>query len=66
MIMNPIQTLLVDLMPSQGSSITACVRLGLPIPHEFHRFLLLTEQHCPLLYGCCHGVRYKTHPCRNR
>ena len=39
MVMKPSQTLLVDLMPTQRSSIITCVhRLGLPIPHEFHRF----------------------------
>ena len=29
-VMNATQTLLVDMMPNQGSSITACVRLHLP------------------------------------
>ena len=61
MIMNPIQTLLVDLIPTQGSSIIACVRLRFPQPHEFHRFLLLSEQRRPLFYGRGHSVRYEPH-----
>ena len=34
-VLNSIQTLLVDLMPNQGSSITACVCLPFPITREF-------------------------------
>jgi len=49
-IMNAIQTLLVDLFPDQGSSVTACVRPSSTLPHGLHRILIptLTELRCPM------------------
>ncbi len=53
-IMNTVQTLLVDLNPSQGSSVTACVRLifrfisWIPLLIGFR-----TEQPCPMLIWSC-------------
>ena len=39
-ILNPIQTLLVDLVPNQGSSITACVRIPLPMTLVYIKFTI--------------------------
>ena len=71
-ISNANQTLLVDMMPNQGSSITACVRspfitipwIPLKYPILFSFFLL--EQYRTLSLGCWYGVHYKTHPRRTR
>jgi hypothetical protein len=66
-VLNSIQTLLIDLIPDQGSSITACVCPPFPITREFRRkFALPIEQYRPLLYGRWHCVRYEPHPCRAR
>ena len=63
-LLNATQTLLVDMMPNQGSSITACVRPRLStilwIP------LILVEQPRSLLAGCWHGIDYKPYPRRTR
>jgi hypothetical protein len=63
-IMNTIQTLLVDLVPDQGSSITACVRTTpLPTMLTYSKVSPLpTEQHRPLLYRRWHGVCHQPHP----
>ena len=62
------QTLLVDMMPNQGSSIMACVRPpfitlldSIEILYSF-----LIDQYCTLPFGRWYGVRCKTHPRRTR
>lgn len=60
-IINAITALLVDLVPQQGSSITACVCLCSLRIYESPQFSILTEQRCPLLDGGWYGVRYKPH-----
>ena len=52
-IMNAIQTLLVDMMPDQGSSITACVRPPfITIPWIPLNYSFLLEQYRTLPLGC--------------
>jgi len=65
-IMTSTQTLLVDMMPNQGSSIMACVRPpfvtlldSIEISHSF-----LVDQSRTLPLGCWYGVHCKTHPRR--
>ena len=66
-IMNTTQTLLVDLVPNQGSSITACVRTPLSATLIHIKFFPLpTEQYRSLLYWRRHGVCYQPHTCRAR
>ena len=64
-ILNATQTLLVDMMPNQGSSITACVRPPFfTIPCIPLKCLFFLEQYCTLPLGCWYGVNCKTHPRR--
>lgn len=70
-IMNTTSTLLIDLVPTQGSSITACVGVSLTqTPQAFcsssissYKFSH-TEQHRPLLPRRHRHVRHQHHPRR--
>jgi hypothetical protein len=60
-VLNAITSLLVDLVPSQSSSITACVCQRLFGFMQVLIFSILAEQRRPLLDGCRHGNHYKPH-----
>ena len=72
-ILNATQTLLVDMMPNQGSSITACVRPPAFLSHLSHglrsieiSYFLLLEQYRALPLGCWYGVDCEPDPGRTR
>ena len=63
-IMNNIQTLIIDLAPQHGSSITACVRFLLPHAPELLTNIstLLAEQPHPVLHWRGLRLRHRPHP----
>jgi hypothetical protein len=63
-IMNTTQTLIVDLVPNQSSSVTACVRIY--CVHYIRNYLTsvnanILEQRCPLLIRCGERVSRRPH-----
>ena len=62
--MNNIQTLIIDLAPQHGSSITACVRFLLPHAPELLTNIstLLAEQPHPVLHWRGLRLRHRPHP----
>ncbi len=66
-IMNTVQTLLVDLVPNQSSSVTACVCVHATMCHRMLTLLLIyPEQSCSMLIRCRMCIRDRPHHQRYR